>query len=1522
MRKLTFLFALLCVSVMGFAIDWSGYEYLGDGAGGGAYSNKYKLAPGEGQGVVNIQHPGWATADGIYTTFPAGVTECSLGAGNFDSYGAGMILHLSAFTAKETEVTVTHGTGTCVFTVYYEDGTEGDTGGGDEPVDPTPDPEPDPNSYTAGGHTITLDASYVNDIYTLVISSTDNMEGLGGSFWFVNGVAKDMRTNEGTTSYTVSDDKKTITCVTQSTSAPSFDGNLYVLFPGEANFGKPTLNWEDRTGTGGGSTPDPTPEPTAEGEKFIAANASINSVYIAPGWTEDTESEATVVYNSTTGVITATILKALSGQWQGQVKMNLGFSYVAGKYYDFSIKFHADKAVNQVTLKTNNNNVLFYEDQSVTIPADEDYVWTKSDVSGIAGDNIFVFDFGHASANTTVTISNISIIEHDAPAPSGDGIDWSSLSWITNASGNNDYTNKYKAVAGETGPSNIDVIQSPGWASGNIGLYVTFPSADFHSITANGSALNASQYTINGAGILFHMTAFTAIETEIVVDVAGTERTFTVYFADGVLISEYCGYEGDNTQQDGHYVKLTWETADNGDVIITLASGTNSGVCSYRNGGFEGGISTFEISTDNFATSTPASDYFTSVDVNSGNTYTLTKKADLPIGAKIKHSTGALAWVDGGVNRYCFPEYIYTYGSVCAEEPELTSITLSASANIAQVGGNITLTSAALDQYGSAMDETITYSVNPADAGTFAGNVFTFEKVGAATITATSGAVSNSIVVYGVSSDNIALNKTSEAGYNPGNQAEINTKVNDGAENTAWVTWDWRDASEEWWYVDLGSLYDITGISVLWGADYSTNYILQVRDDAPSAEEKANDGAWTTVATVTTASANNVAFNYVTATGRYVRLHSLAKPGPCIRLRELQVFGSESATLTKAVSASVNDDAMGTATVKQSGEAVTEVDTNSEVEFSAVAKDGYIFVSWSNGETRPTFTTTVSETMNLTATFRAMGTVYCNTLVHSSNGGQEHDAYVTMKRTAANTYQLIVRAEYELGNFSNTEFRIKEEGAANTSNFNLNNKGVLSDGNHTLTGTIISTVEPEMISGKLYVNIVGQWEGQFDRLTNIEYAVACDDNVSVTSIELSQSSAKLLVSKTLTLTPMFAPVYATDKALTWETSNSSVATVVDGVVTAQAAGTATITAKLTSDNSIYATCTVTVVESLTEATWYGYEFVAPQEGQTVFTYAITRSVDQKLTFTMTTDKNVIGFVAFININGTDYQLNGYGAGLTASYTTTDTYEDNVLLNCMWDFRSANYRQTFDFTYRVGDENDALKILTIDDDVDNTTIIEPFDGQNVNLSIVNRSFVADNLYTLVLPFDADAAQTAAKLPGKLTKLSNTYVKENKDLRVNFVDAEAIEAGVPYLYTPSADVKNAIFENVTVSKDLHATVPADGLAAYYGIYAPTTGSALKNISNAYVLGSDQYLYDVQTLSNEQSMKALRGYFVLNFPANTPSGMRARVVFNSQETEVATGISDVQSDVQCTKVIRDGQLLILRDGKTYNVQGQLIK
>ena len=116
----------------------------------------------------------------------------------------------------------------------------------------------------------------------------------------------------------------------------------------------------------------------------------------------------------------------------------------------------------------------------------------------------------------------------------------------------------------------------------------------------------------------------------------------------------------------------------------------------------------------------------------------------------------------------------------------------------------------------------------------------------------------------------------------------------------------------------------------------------------------------------------------------------------------------------------------------------------------------------------------------------------------------------------------------------------------------------------------------------------------------------------------------------------------------------------------------------------------------------------------------------------------------------------------------------------------------------------------------------------------------------------------------------------------------------------------------------------MAKYYGIYAPMNGNDLHAITNAYVLGPDQYLYAVSDLPDTQTMKALRAYFVLNFPSAAPGAPKrlAKVVFNENETETTTDIEDLQTDIECTKVIVNGQLQIIRDGKTYNAFGQLVK
>ena len=136
-----------------------------------------------------------------------------------------------------------------------------------------------------------------------------------------------------------------------------------------------------------------------------------------------------------------------------------------------------------------------------------------------------------------------------------------------------------------------------------------------------------------------------------------------------------------------------------------------------------------------------------------------------------------------------------------------------------------------------------------------------------------------------------------------------------------------------------------------------------------------------------------------------------------------------------------------------------------------------------------------------------------------------------------------------------------------------------------------------------YITISAPFEGTatvtgwyFNKSTNIKYSLEISipgyvAKVNVTGVTLSETSAEMtLGGETLTLTATVAPANATNKTVTWTTSDESVATVANGVVTAVAPGTATITATATngtadtSDDKT-AACTVTVIQPGPEVAW-------------------------------------------------------------------------------------------------------------------------------------------------------------------------------------------------------------------------------------------------------------------------------------------------------------------------------------------------
>ena len=112
--------------------------------------------------------------------------------------------------------------------------------------------------------------------------------------------------------------------------------------------------------------------------------------------------------------------------------------------------------------------------------------------------------------------------------------------------------------------------------------------------------------------------------------------------------------------------------------------------------------------------------------------------------------------------------------------------------------------------------------------------------------------------------------------------------------------------------------------------------------------------------------------------------------------------------------------------------------------------------------------------------------------------------------------------------------------------------------------------------------------------------------IMVEEISFNKTSVSLKAGETVTLTATVKPDDATDKTVTWSTSDASVATVNDGVVTAKKVGTATITAKA-GDKS--ATCEITVVATPVTSVTLNKTSASVKTGETVTLTATVKTDD-------------------------------------------------------------------------------------------------------------------------------------------------------------------------------------------------------------------------------------------------------------------------------------------------------------------------
>ena len=229
----------------------------------------------------------------------------------------------------------------------------------------------------------------------------------------------------------------------------------------------------------------------------------------------------------------------------------------------------------------------------------------------------------------------------------------------------------------------------------------------------------------------------------------------------------------------------------------------------------------------------------------------------------------------------------------------------------------------------------------------------------------------------------------------------------------------------------------------------------------------------------------------------------------------------------------------------------------------------------------------------------------------------------------------------------------------------------------------------------------------------------------------------------------------------------------------------------------------------------------------------------------------------------------------------------------------------------------ITALTLADDADNATALTTYDGQTANVTI-SRSITANgtDYATFCAPFAIDAETVAEQLGNPdILRYSHTEISGD-EATFYFTDADAIEAGVPYLIKPedgaTLDLK---FRHVTIDNTLNEET--DGVYSFVPVFSPTTIADASDAAAKSVifLSSGNQL---KWASADASLKGMRAYF--RQVAATPSPiMRMRIGTHGTATDAEQTI--VKKPAEGKQLI-NGALIIEHEGRLYNAQGQQIQ
>ena len=232
--------------------------------------------------------------------------------------------------------------------------------------------------------------------------------------------------------------------------------------------------------------------------------------------------------------------------------------------------------------------------------------------------------------------------------------------------------------------------------------------------------------------------------------------------------------------------------------------------------------------------------------------------------------------------------------------------------------------------------------------------------------------------------------------------------------------------------------------------------------------------------------------------------------------------------------------------------------------------------------------------------------------------------------------------------------------------------------------------------------------------------------------------------------------------------------------------------------------------------------------------------------------------------------------------------------------------------------------------------QDYNGQTVTTATLNRQFGFGKWATLCLPFNVNKAMMMSLgLNGRVYEFRHADLWDDV-AQIYFAPAQSIEAGKGYIVNANAKLAlktSFVFPNVTINTDSDTgdittlTGYNDGTDNLYLVGTLRTGLLQGSIDGNTYLGLKNNMLYYPNSTSGTAIRAYRGFFRSTEPMKAH---KVRIIVEGEASEellidngeLMVG-GDALNDMQTTvrKYIRNGILLIERNGKTYTAQGQHI-